>query len=211
MPKTRPSALLPNQAVATAPTTTAQKRPLSSATPSSLRSNSRRLPGPTWSRARPRVTSVRVWLPATPPMLATTGISTASATICSIEPPKRPITQAATKALSRFTPSQMARRRALTHTGANMSVSSSRPALASRLCSTSSRITSTMSSMVMRPTRRPSSSTTGAETKLRSWKMRATLRAFMVAGMASMSRCMTLATVRAGSSEAASISDSTPS
>ena len=63
-----------------------------------------------------------------PPMLATTGINTASATICWMVSSKRPMTQAARKAVSRLIPSQSARRRALRITGANMSSVSDRPA-----------------------------------------------------------------------------------
>jgi hypothetical protein len=82
-------------------------------------------------------------------------------------PSNRPMTQAARKAVSRLMPSQTARRRLLASTGANMSVSSSRPAMPIIECSACSRMTSTTSSMVMRPSRWPRASTTGAE--IRSW------------------------------------------
>ena len=136
------------------------------------------------------MTRVSVWLPAMPPMLATMGISTASATICSSVPWKRPITHAARKAVSRLMPSHTARRRELTSTGANMSASSSRPAICITARSESSRIRSTTSSTVMRPIRRPSVSTTGADIRSRSWNWRATSSAEVSTGMPARSACI---------------------
>ena len=118
--------------------------------------------------------AVRVWLPAMPPMLATTGISTASATSSRIVPSKRPITHAATNAVARFAASHSARRRDAANTGANRSSSSSRPAMLINERSPSSRMTSTTSSTVIRPSNTPSPSTTGAVSRLRCSNSRAT-------------------------------------
>ena len=82
---------------------------------------------PTWPSARPRMTSTRVWLPATPPMLATTGISTASATTRSRVSSNRPMAAAARKAVARLAPSHTARRRDAGSTASNRSSSSLRP------------------------------------------------------------------------------------
>ena len=49
-----------------------------------------------------RTATVRVWVPALPPIDAAMGISTASITICSIVPWNRPITIEATMAVARF-------------------------------------------------------------------------------------------------------------
>src|SRR5690606_23753423 len=82
------------------------------ATRTSFHSSVRALELPIWPSARPRIISVNTWVPALPPMPATIGISTASATICSIVPSKRPTTLAARNAVHRFTPSHTTRRRA---------------------------------------------------------------------------------------------------
>ena len=67
--------------------------------------------------------SISVCLPAMPPMLATIGISTASATTFSIVASNRPTTFAARNAVARLMPSQTARRRALgTHAGEHVLV-----------------------------------------------------------------------------------------
>ena len=164
---TPPSGQSPNHSAATTPTTIAQARPLSRPTITSLLSRAPTLPMPTWPRAMPRTISVSVWVPATPPMLATIGISTASATRRSMVPSKRPMTHEARKAVSRLMPSHSARRRAARATGLNMSSSSSRPAALSAWCAAWSRMMSTTSSMVMRPSRMLLWSTTGADTQ--SW------------------------------------------
>ena len=106
---------------------------------------------------------VRVWVPAIPPMLATTGIRIASATTCSMVSSKRPITHAAMRAVARLVPSHTSRRRAAAPMGPKRSSSSSRPAICMNDRSSSSRMTSTTSSTVMRPRSLPSPSTTGAE------------------------------------------------
>ena len=76
--------------------------------------------------------------------------------------------------MTRLMPSHTARRRELVSTGANMSASSSRPAICIIARSELSRIWSTTSSTVMRPSRRRSASTTGAESRSRSWNRCAT-------------------------------------
>ena len=199
-----------NQAAVTAPTTTAHSSPLSSATASSLAMSQRTLALPSWPSAMLRTTSVSVWLPAMPPMLATMGISTASATTFSSVSWNRPTTQEARKAVARLTPSHTARRRAAGSTGAKVSSSSDRPVRLMRECSDSSRMTSTTSSMVMRPRRRPSASTTGADTRSRSSKRLATSVAGMSAGMGSSSRSMTSATVSSGGRVRMAVSGSAP-
>ena len=84
---------------------------------------------PTCPRAMPRTRTVSVWVPAMPPMEATMGISTASATTFSMVPWNRLMTPAAMKAVIRLMPSHMARRGAVRNTGAKVSSSSSRPAM----------------------------------------------------------------------------------
>jgi hypothetical protein len=151
-----------------------------------------------------------VWVAATPPMLATMGIRMARATTCSSVASKSPITRAAIKAATRLQLSHRTRRRMLLKTGANMSTSSSRPAMESTECSASSRITSTTSSMVMRPRRKLLSSTTGAET--RSWfsKILATSDAGVSASMASMESSVTSRTLSDGSEVSSVASGSQP-
>ena len=134
-----------------------------------------------------RITRVRVWLPAMPPMLATIGISTARATTFSRVSSNRLITAEAARAVSRLMPSHSARRRTVCQTEPKVSSSSSRPAMPISECSASSMITSTTSSMVIRPTSMPSSSTTGAVTRSRRSNSLATSWASWVAGMASTS------------------------
>ena len=63
-----------------------------------------RLPRSIWPRAIPRITTVNVWLPATPPILATMGMSMASATTLSIESWNKLITAAAIKAVIKLSP-----------------------------------------------------------------------------------------------------------
>ena len=88
-------------------------------------------------------------------------------------------------------PSHTARRFAVFKTGAKVSSSSSKPAIRMREWSASSLMTSTTSSMVMRPTKRPSWLMTGAETQsLRSNKL-ATSVSSKSAGMASRSVSIT--------------------
>ncbi|MOA34175.1 hypothetical protein D3C78_1555330 [compost metagenome] len=98
-------------------------------------------------------------------MPATIGINAASATSFSIEPSNRPITREATNAVIRLIASHAQRLRNERQTEAKMSSSSRRPAMFSTSVSLSSRIRSTISSMVRRPIRRPFLSTTGADTR----------------------------------------------
>ncbi|MCY1554975.1 hypothetical protein D9M68_915910 [compost metagenome] len=96
----------------------------------------------------------------------------------------------------RLIPSQTARRRELTSTGAKISASSSRPAICISARSESSRIKSTTSSTVIRPITRLCSSTTGAESRSRSWNSRATSVFLLVTAMPAMSRSISSATGR---------------
>ena len=59
--------------------------------------------------ASARTETAIVWVPALPPIEATIGISTASATICSIAAPKIEITKLATSAVARLAISQRTR------------------------------------------------------------------------------------------------------
>jgi hypothetical protein len=98
-----------------------------------------------------------------PPIEATIGISTASATIWSIESAKKSITTDARIAVSRFTNSQTARPFAASSTLSDRLLSSLTPARRRMSSSCSSSSTAIASSMVMTPTSRPSASTTGVE------------------------------------------------
>ena len=154
-------------------------------TRNSLRNNQRWFLSFNWSRAIERMTSVNVWLPAIPPMLATIGINTAKATSFSMVVSNSPITHAAKNAVNRLIPSHTERRWILFLTGANVSSSSLKPAILSKECSASSRITSTTSSMVMRPSRWLSLSTTGAEIRSCFSKRWATSWSDILAGIGS--------------------------
>ena len=101
--------------------------------------------------ARARVIMVRDCVPATPPMLGTMGIRIASRTILSRAVSKISTTDAARNAVAKLTPSHMALFLALLVAGENKSSSSSRPAALISECSASSLITSTTSSIVIRP------------------------------------------------------------
>ena len=67
--------------------------------------------------ASARTVTVSDWVPALPPMEATIGMSTASATICSMEASNRPMTREARTAVARLTRSQTKRRREVRQTG----------------------------------------------------------------------------------------------
>ena len=71
--------------------------------------------------ASARTATVMVWVPALPPMLATIGISTASATIFSIEPSNCRITQEASSAVTRLASSQGKRPLAMVQTESDSS------------------------------------------------------------------------------------------
>ena len=115
--------------------------------------------------AMARTIMVMVWLPELPPMPATIGIKAASATILAIEPSKAPITRLAIKAVHKLIASHIQRFFTESQIGANKSSSSCKPAMFNISASDSSRITSTISSMVMRPISFLLASTTGAVTK----------------------------------------------
>ena len=115
--------------------------------------------------ASARTATVMVWVPALPPMLATIGISTASATILASASSKLLITQEASSAVSRFANSQGKRPLAMRQTESDSSSSRPTPPSAWMSSSASSSMTSTMSSKVITPTSRSFSSTTGADTR----------------------------------------------
>ena len=98
--------------------------------------------------ARARTATVRVWVPALPPMEAAMGLITASAASLAIDPWKMPITQEARMAVPRLINSHQNRDRVIP-----MMVSprprSDTPARASMSSSLSSWMTPTMSSTVI--------------------------------------------------------------
>ena len=153
---TIPRPALPYQRKAMAATMIENMMPLSMPTASSLRKMAIVLRALTCPVAMPRIISVSVWVPAMPPMLITTGNNTASSTNSSRVGSKAYNTTDANRAVIRFTPNQTQRRRADCITGANISSSSSRPAAVNTMCSPSSRMTSTTSSIVIRPSSNPS-------------------------------------------------------
>ena len=115
-PITRPRSAIWNQAAATAPMITAKPRPLRTPT-----NNSRRTTAPRWRRQDrgwrcARTATVMDCVPALPPMLATIGISTASATIFSIEPSNWLITQRGQQRGHRLASSQGKRLRTMVQT-----------------------------------------------------------------------------------------------
>ena len=116
--------------------------------------------------ASARTATVMVCVAALPPWLATMGTSTASATIFSSSPENRPSTEEAMKAVIILTKSQVKRLRVIHSTEEESSSPARTPPSALMSSSASSSITSTMSSMVITPTRRPLWSVTGAETRL---------------------------------------------
>ena len=201
---------MPNHAQVASATTVAQITPFSAPTDSSLKNSQRALEGWIWPSAMPRMISVTVWVPAMPPMLATTGISTASATIWWIVPSNSPTTHEATKAVTRLMPSHRARRLALRRTPANTSSSSSRPAAASSGCSACSRTTSSTSSMVTRPSRRRSGPTTAADSRSRPSNSCTTSPAGMSGGMPFTSESMALATVVSSSPVSSAVTGKAP-
>ena len=163
-----------NQTRATKPTSPPISSPLISATRTSFHSRIPALLAPTWPKARPRTIRVSTCTAALPPIPATTGISTARATISSMVASNWPITMAARNAVIRLMHSHTTRPRTARGTGENRSSSSSRPAAPSAWCSACSRMMSTTSSMVMRPRSTLPSSTTGADTQSWSENWRAT-------------------------------------
>ena len=81
MAMTTPRSTLPYQYQAMNATRTENTMPLSAPTASSLRNMIAVLRGFTCPEAMPRIMRVSVWVPAMPPMLMTTGKSTAVATM----------------------------------------------------------------------------------------------------------------------------------
>ena len=120
------------------------------------------------------------------------------------------MTQAALNAVIRLMPSQTARRRELTSTGAKMSASSSRPAICIRVRSESSRIRSATSSRVMRPITRLSSSTTGADSRSSSLKRWSTSLPLALAAMPTMALSSNSATGRSRSAVTSTLRRSPP-
>ena len=106
-----------------------------------------------------------VCVPALPPMDATIGMSTASATICSMVASNRLITQEARIAVPRLTNSQMKRCLVVCQTGSDTD-SPATPPIRRMSSDASSWMTSTTSSAVMTPSSLWSGSTTGAEVRL---------------------------------------------
>ena len=111
---------LKNQEAATA-TTAAHRTPFSVPTATSRRVSQARFRENRSSWAMLLITRVSVWLPATPPMLATMGMRTASATTFSMVSVKRSITEAAMNAVSRLAPSHTALCLAVCRMGAKVS------------------------------------------------------------------------------------------
>ena len=111
------------------------------------------------------IVTAKVCIPAFPPIDATIGIKKASATICSIEAPKKLITQVANNAVNKFNNNQLNLLFVLSIT---LSVISSSPTPAKRKASSSasSCTTVTTSSAVIMPTSLFSLFTTPADTKL---------------------------------------------
>ena len=113
--------------------------------------------------ASARTVTVMTWTPALPPIAATIGIRTASATVCWIVSWNCEMTVAAIMVLISVTTSQRTRCQAMMCGGAWKSVSEA-PTIFIRSSSASSSITRTTSSTVTTPISRPASSTTGADT-----------------------------------------------
>ena len=100
---------------------TAKANPLSTPTMNSRRTTRHALASLSSRVASARTATVMVWVPALPPMLATIGISTASATILAIEPSNWLITQAESSAVSRLANSQGNRPLAMVQTESDSS------------------------------------------------------------------------------------------
>ncbi len=163
--RTTPSIGIPNQTRPTIPMITAKTMPLASPTRVSRRIMRHMFFGVRSRVAIARTATVRVCVPALPPIEATIGISIARATTASIVPEKTPMTMDATIDVNRLTASQGKRALVVSQT---LSVSSSSPPTPARRLmssSASSSSASIASSIVITPTKRPSSSTTGAETR----------------------------------------------
>ena len=207
---TRAISQVPNHAQVASATTVAQIAPFRAPTESSLKNSQRALELWIWPSAMPRMIRVTVCVPAMPPMLATTGISTASATIWSMVASKSPTTQDAMNAVTRLMPSQSARRLALLRTPAKTSSSSSRPAAASRGCSACSRTTSSTSSIVTRPSSRRSGPMMAAESRSRPSNSWATSAAGVAGSMPATSESITAETIFSSSSVSRRVTGKAP-
>ncbi len=166
-PITAPSKPLSNQNHVTAPVNTANASPFRPQTATSLRITRQALVLVSSRVAIARTATVRVWVPALPPIEATIGIRTASATSCWMVPSNTPMTIDAAIAVKRLTSNQVKRDRVVSRIALERSSSSPTPARRIMSSSYSSSITSTTSSTVITPTSRPLSSTTGAEIRSR--------------------------------------------
>ena len=122
--------------------------------------------------ASARTATVMVCVAAFPPIDATMGMSTASATISWMVASNMPMMSEATTAVPRLMSSHTKRERAVSRTESDSS-SSPTPARRRMSSSASSRMTSTTSSMVSTPTSRPLASTTGADRRSYCSMMRA--------------------------------------
>ena len=146
------------------PIARAKATPLQTPTSTSRRTNRRTFDAPKLRVAIARTVTVSACVPAFPPIDATIGIRTASATKARIVSVNCEITVADRIAVPRLIASHTNRPRAISKTPSD---SSSSPTPASRRMSSSasSSSTSMASSMVMTPTSRPSASMTGAEVR----------------------------------------------
>ena len=158
---TTPSTGSRNQTAPMTPITTAKIAPLIRPTRAS-----RRMTRQTFELVRSRVAIARTatvndCVPAFPPMEATIGIKTAKATNSSIVPSNSEITSDAKIAVTRFTASHGNRCLVVSITRSDR-LPSPTPARRIKSSSASSSMKAIASSMVMTPTMRSSSSTTGA-------------------------------------------------
>ena len=152
----------PNQKYPTKPKTSAKIMPLRSPTRTSRRITRQTLEVVKSLVAMARTATVSDCVPALPPIDATIGIKTASATNCAIVASNIEMTKDAIIAVAKFTANQGKRPRVVSKT---LSDSEPSPTPARRIISSSYSSSSTIiaSSMVITPTSRSSASTTGAE------------------------------------------------
>ena len=162
-PITPPSTGEPNHSRASAPMTTAKQTPLISPTDSSRRMMRQTLLEVRSLVARERTATVSACVPALPPIEATIGISTASATTVASTSSNCAMTNEASTAVARFTASHGRRCRTVSTVPSESRLSSPTPARRRMSSSCSSSSTDMASSMVITPTSRSLSSTTGAE------------------------------------------------
>ena len=161
---TKPRVAEENHNRHTTPITSAKIAPFTAPTRTSRRITRQTLEPVRSFVAIARTATVRLWVPAFPPIEATIGIKTASATKSLITPSNWAITRLARTAVTRFTASHGKRRLVVLITR-SVRLPSPTPARRRMSSSCSSSKTTMASSMVITPTSRPSSSTTGAEIK----------------------------------------------